>query len=223
MKKLLVFASGDEEGGGSGARKLAENAKAGVLQAEIVGFVSNHPAGGVFKHAQEMGIPFFYFPGPYTAENYQSYLVKTGAEFVACSGWIKYCRGLPSDRTVNIHPAPLYRFGGQGMYGLHVHEVVLEAFRRGEITCTEVCMHFVIEDPSDKEKGFDKGPVFFRVEVEIQGDDIPKSLQARVNKVEHAYQSIITNKVVTGQIRWDGKNPLSLVGAEEYRLSAVGI
>jgi len=222
MKNLLVFASGDKEGGGSGFQKLAEAAKGRFLRANIVGVVSNHADGGVHKHAQEFGIPFFYFPGPYTAENYQRYVAETKADFIALSGWVMYGRGLPPDRTINIHPGPLPRFGGLGMYGHHVHEAVLAAFKRGEITHTEMCMHFVIESKDgDKEKGYDKGPVFFRCGVELLPDDTAKTIAVRVNKAEHEFQWHFTNKVVLGEINWDGKDPASLKGGISWRRSPV--
>ena len=208
-----MLASGDAEGGGSGARELAESARTGILQAEIVGFVSNHEYGGVRKHADQLKLPFFHFPGPYTAENYQRYRAETGADFIAASGWVKYIRGLPPDRTFNIHPAPLPKFGGHNWYGRRVHQEVLEAFKRGEMHHTEVCMHFVIEDKTgDKEKGYDKGPVFFRALVDILEDDTVESLFRRVNAIEHHCQSAVTSFVVNDLIRWDGKDPDSLVG-----------
>lgn len=216
MKNLLVFASGDKDGGGSGFKKLVEAMKAGILQANIVGVVSNYATGGVYKKALELGIPFFHFSAPWTQVEYQRYVKATGADFVALSGWLKLVKGLPPDRTINIHPGPLPNFGGPGMYGHHVHEAVLAAYKRGEITHSEVCMHFV----TDK---YDRGPVFFRRQVELFSDDTAESIAARVNKVEHQFQAIFTNKVITGEIRWDGEHPSSLVGAEEQRLVSVGI
>ena len=209
MKKLLVFASGNKDSGGSGFQKLVENSKSGILKAEIVGVVSNHASGGVFNRAKELGIPFYYFAGPFTAENYQSFITKTKADFVALSGWLKLVTGLPSDRTINIHPGPLPKFGGSGMYGHHVHEAVLAAFQRGEIEYSEVCMHFV----TDK---YDEGPVFFRCLVSIFKNDTAETLAKRMNEAEHECQSQITSLVVTGKIHWDGKDPKSLVGARTF-------
>ncbi|MFA6341185.1 MAG: formyltransferase family protein [Candidatus Paceibacterota bacterium] len=209
MKKLLIFASGDKVGGGSGFQKLVESVRDGSLNADIVGVVSNNAEGGVWKRAQELGIPFFHFPGPYTAENYQSYVAKTRADFIALSGWLKLVTGLPPERTMNIHPGPLPRFGGKGMYGHHVHEAVMEAFRRGEVFYSEVCMHFVTKE-------FDKGPVFFRCLVDISSDETPETLAKRVNEAEHKYQSYFTSLVVNGKIYWDGKDPGTLVGDMEW-------
>jgi len=209
MKNLLVFASGDSGGGGSGFKKLVEATRSGVLQANIVGVVSNHATGGVYKKALELEIPFFHFSAPWTQLEYQRYVKAMGADFIALSGWLKLVKGLPPDRTINIHPGPLPNFGGPGMYGHHVHEAVLVAFKRGEITHSEVCMHFV----TDK---YDRGPVFFRCKVELLQNDTAEGIAARVNKVEHEFQSYFTNQVVTGQIHWDGNDPDSLVGGVEW-------
>jgi len=197
--KLLVFASGTAEGGGSGFQKLAENARAGALRAEIVGVVSNHEYGGVRQKADALDIPFIYFPSPWTAEGYQKIVRESGAEWIALSGWIKMVAGLDPRRTFNIHPGPLPEFGGPGLYGHKVHEAVLEAYRAGKIKNSAVSMHFV----TDK---YDKGPVFFEYPVPIEPDDTPDTLAARVNQAEHEWQSRITDLVVNGEISWDGKD-----------------
>ena len=58
---------------------------------------------------------------------------------------------------------------------------------------------------------YDRGPVFFEYRVPLtkgmSADDIAKA----VNKAEHEWQPKITNLVVHGEIRWDGKDPESLV------------
>ncbi len=197
--KLLVFASGTKDGGGSGFQKLVENSKTGLLAAEIVGVVSNYEQGGVWQIARHLGVPFFSLSLPPTAEKYQEVVSKTKAEWVALSGWLKLVKGLDPTKTINIHPGPLPDFGGEGMYGHRVHEAALIAFRQGKIPHSAVSMHFVTS-------GFDQGPVFFSYPVAILRDDTPKTLEARVNKYEHGWQSFVTKLVITGQISWQGES-----------------
>ncbi|MGQ9645328.1 MAG: phosphoribosylglycinamide formyltransferase [Thermodesulfobacteriota bacterium] len=194
--RVLVFASGDEKGGGSGFQELVEFSRTTppVLDAEIVGVISNHPHGGVRQRADALRIPFEYWPGPFNARGYQSFFEKYEADFVMCSGWLKFVRGLDPSKTVNIHPGPLPRFGGPGMYGHHVHEAVMAAYRRGEITQSAVTMHFV------DETAYDHGPVLFQMPVLIRTDDDAETLAKRVNEKERAWQSYILNLVVHGQI-----------------------
>lgn len=212
MPKIIVFASGSKEGGGSGFQELAENSRTGVLQAEIVAVVSNYAEGGVQKKAQKLGIPFEYLPNPRSAEQYRAIVKKYQAEWVALSGWLKLTKGLDPQKTINIHPGPLPKFGGDGMYGHYVHEAVIEAYKKGEIKESAVSMHFVTEK-------YDEGPIFFSYPVKVREDDTAESLGERVNKIEHSWQSFITNLVVHEQIKWDGKNPRSLAVPDWYRFN----
>lgn len=192
--KLLVFASGDAESGGSGFQELVENARSGILRADLIGVVSNHERGGVRKRADALGVSFRHMPKPFTAEAYREIAELFGADFFSLSGWLKPVRGLPPEKTINIHPGPLPEFGGEGMYGHHVHEAVMKAFHAGQITCSCVTMHFVTEQ-------YDAGPRIFRYPVWIRKKDTPDNLFTRVNKIEHGWQSFVTDLVVNGIIR----------------------
>lgn len=207
--KVLVFASGSAEGGGSGFENLVLASRGGPLEADIIAVVSNHANGGVWARADKLGVPFLHFAKPWTDEAYQRFASESGADFFALSGWLKLVTGLDpatrfNSRTVfNIHPGPLPDFGGPGLYGHHVHEAVIAAHGRGEITHSAVFMHFVTGE-------YDRGPVFFRCNVKINDDDTPDSIGTRVNQQEHIHQPKITGMVVNGLIKWDGVNPDSL-------------
>jgi phosphoribosylglycinamide formyltransferase-1 len=190
--RVLVFASGDGKGGGSGFQELVEFSRTDppVLNAQIVGVISNHQSGGVHKKADALHIPFEYWPGPFDAKGYRAFVEKYRADFVMCSGWLKFVRGLDPAKTVNIHPGALPRFGGPGMYGHYVHEAVIDAFRRGEIIQSAVTMHFV------DETAYDHGPIIFQMPVLIRPDDDAETLAKRVNEKERAWQSYILNLVV---------------------------
>jgi len=207
--KSIVFASGEKNGGGSGFEELVKNSKTGILKSNIIAVVSNHENGGVRKKAEKWNIPFEYFFGPWTAESYQKIVEKYKTEWVLLSGWLKLVKGTDPKKTINIHPGPLPQFGGDGMYGHHVHEAVIDAFKQNKITCSAVTMHFVT-------KKYDEGPIFFRYPVLIEKDDTPETLAKRVNKIEHSWQSFITNLVVHQQIHWDSKNPKSLTVPNWY-------
>ena len=199
-KKILVFASGDAEGGGSGFQEMVEFSRTTppVLDAEIVGVVSNHATGGVFKKASKLGITFEHWAGPFTAEGYRYYMENFHADYVMCSGWLKFVRGLPIERTINIHPGPLPDFGGPGFFGHHVHEAVHKAFENGEIKQSAVTMHFV-----DDRVGYDRGPIICQLPVLIRPEDTPDTIGSRVNEKERLIQSIILNFVVNGKIYLD--------------------
>ena len=208
--KLIIFASGMKEGGGSGFENLVKSAKEGILNADIAAVVSNRARGGVYEKANRLGVKFIYFPGPYIAENYQKIFKDSGADYAALSGWLKLVKGLDPAKTINIHPGPLPKFGGDGMYGHYVHEAVMRTYKKGEVACSAVTMHFVTEK-------YDEGPVFFRYPIDILPDDTPETLGKRVNEAEHYHQPRITNLVVNGQISWDGKDPKTLKVPLDYK------
>lgn len=224
-KKIIVFASGTKDGGGSGFENLVNASRDGRLSCEISAVVSNHENGGVRQRADRLGVKFIHFPArnalaseaggpaPWTVERYRE--IVGDADLVCLSGWLKLVTGLDPRKTINIHPGPLPRFGGAGMYGHHVHEAVIEAYKMAnfrkdspceKITHSAVSMHFVTEK-------FDEGPLFFSQPVEILPDDTADTLAARVLEAEHKWQPLITEKVLRGEISWDGKNPESLRGA----------
>ena len=79
-----------------------------------------------------------------------------------------------SGRILNIHPALLPEFGGEGMYGARVHEAVI-ASRAKE---SGVSIHIVNDE-------YDRGPIVAQWRVPVEPGDTPESLAARVLSVEH--------------------------------------
>ncbi len=98
-------------------------------------------------------------------------------DIIALAGYLKK---LPdafvdrfNNRIVNVHPALLPSFGGSAMYGMRVHEAVLE---RG-CKVSGATVHFVTMD-------YDAGPIILQKCCPVQEDDSPESLQRRVRKIE---------------------------------------
>ena len=219
--KLLIFASGTKDGGGSGFENLvAQSRENPELEYEVAAVVSNWSEGGVRERADRLGVPFIHLgKDNRTPEEYERVVKESGADYVALSGWLKLVPmkatpddsepGLDPARTFNIHPGPLPQFGGAGMYGIHVHEAIVDAFKKGEAEKSAVTMHFVT-------KQYDEGPVFFRYPVPVEEGDTAETLQSRVNKAEHEWQPKITSLVCSGEISWDGKTAGSLVVPDGY-------
>lgn len=79
-----------------------------------------------------------------------------------------------SGRILNIHPALLPDFGGEGMYGARVHEAVIASGARE----SGVTVHLV-----DNE--YDRGPIIAQWRIPVEPSDTPETLAARVLAVEH--------------------------------------
>lgn len=96
---------------------------------------------------------------------------EASCEYVCMGGFLAFLP-IPESmmgRVINIHPALLPKFGGQGMYGHHVHEAVLAA-GESESGCT---VHFV-----DNE--YDHGPLILQRRCPVLPDDDADRLADRV-------------------------------------------
>lgn len=116
-----------------------------------------------------------------------------GVELVVMGGFL--CRwALPSrweGRTLNIHPALLPNFGGQGYHGRHVHEAVLAA-GVAESGCT---VHLV-----DRE--YDHGPIVAQQRVPVQPDDTPATLADRVGVAERELYPAVLQQIADRGLSW---------------------
>lgn len=215
--KLLVLGPSGKEGG-SGFEMLVHSSRTPMLNADIEVF-SKNPDGAVYQRAKRLGIPFHSDPGPLNASFYQGLVADLKADHVHCSGWLNYVVGLLPERVSNIHPAILPVT--KGTHGKGAHAKALEAYHAGLIKWSAVHMHFVIGDEEDLASGekdlYDKGPIFFTKYVPIFGDDDADSLQARANKIEHAWQSSVLELVLNGRIFYsNGK-----VQTQDYKMKTI--
>jgi phosphoribosylglycinamide formyltransferase-1 len=117
-----------------------------------------------------------------------------GIDLICLAGYMKL---IPSElirqyRIINIHPALLPKYGGKGMYGIHVHEAVLEA---GE-DATGVTIHQVNEK-------YDQGKILNSCQVAVSPDDNPESLQKKVLEFEHKLYPETIAKIAKGEITLD--------------------
>src|SRR5436309_871310 len=121
-------------GTGRSLQNLLDLSADGRLPARVMLVVSNRPDAYGLKRARHAGVPTevverkaFHDRDDFSAAVFGRCL-QAGAELVCMAGFMQLLR-IPDDfagRVMNIHPALLPAFGGQGMYGRHVHEAVLE-------------------------------------------------------------------------------------------------
>lgn len=119
---------------------------------------------------------------PYNTENYSDELIRTlkqhNVDIVCLAGYDrkiqpKVIEAFP-ERILNVHPSLLPKFGGQGMFGLKVHEAVLEA----KETMTGCTIHIV-----DAE--YDHGPIVIQNSIPVLEHDTVDTLDTRVVMTEH--------------------------------------
>lgn len=175
--RVAVLASGR---GSNLEAILAYSESLGELSAfDVVLVASNRIDARALETARARGIQDAHIANPADGAALVEMLDRNSIDLVALAGYLKLMPAevtrLYRDRIINVHPAPLPRFGGAGMYGLKVHDAVLGAGLKE----TEVTVHFVDDE-------YDKGDVIARWPVPIHEGDTAELLGERVLKVEHA-------------------------------------
>lgn len=173
--RIAVLASGT----GSNLQAILDHfASMGEARSgDVVLAASNRADAGALARARNAGVATASFDGN-DADAIIDVLERYAADIVALAGYVRLIpEGVVehfSGRILNVHPGPLPRFGGRGMYGARVHDAVLAS---GE-TQTAVTVHLV-------DAAFDHGEVLARWPVPVHTTDTADSLAARVLAAEH--------------------------------------
>lgn len=146
----------------------------------IAGVISSNPSCKGLQIAQDLGLPILNcsFQAKDLVETKAallSWLESHAIQWVALGGFLKIFPSLQgfTQRVVNIHPALLPAYGGQGMYGMHVHRAVHSS---GE-AFSGATVHFVNER-------YDEGAIISQIRVKIAGLVDPEAIASRVFAAE---------------------------------------
>ncbi len=178
--KIAVFASGE----GTNLQALLDACGDGRVRGSVTLVVSNKEDAGAVRRAQRLGIETMVCPqnNHPTPDEYNAFLAqeckRRDIELICLAGFmLKIKRPLIqayNGRILNVHPALLPAFGGQGMYGKKVHEAVLAA----GVKVSGATIHVVDEE-------YDHGPIVLQATVPVLATDTAGTLAARVLAQEH--------------------------------------
>jgi phosphoribosylglycinamide formyltransferase 1 len=179
-KNIAIFASGT----GTNAAKIIDYFK-GTDLAAVRLIVCNRKGAGVLKVAEAAGIPSLLIEKKaFESNGYLDELRESKIDFIVLAGFLWKVPSVLIDayprRIINIHPALLPKYGGQGMYGQYVHESVINA---GEME-TGITIHYVDEH-------YDNGDIIFQTACPILDYDTPATLANRIHEMEHLHYPMI--------------------------------
>ncbi len=193
MTNLALFVSG----GGSNFRAIHDSSLAGRIAGRVALVVTDKPECPGARYAREQGIEVFVYPAHDTQPtDLLQALEDRECQLVLLAGYLKM---VPPEvvrayqrRMLNIHPALLPAFGGQGYYGRRVHQAVLQS----GAAQSGVTVHFVDEQ-------YDHGPIVAQATVPVLPGDTPESLAARVLVQEHLLYPRVVAALCRGELSWD--------------------
>jgi phosphoribosylglycinamide formyltransferase-1 len=194
--RIAVFASG----GGSNLQALIDRIRSGDLPVEIAFVLSNNSGAGALAKARAYGAPVYHVSartegGDDAAADRMAELLRGHkADLLVLAGYMKpvpaAVLALMKNRIVNIHPALLPAFGGQGYYGHKVHEGVAA---RG-CQFTGLTIHMV-------DDRYDEGQILLQRIVPVTPGWTAEEIGAAVLREEHACYWRVIRAFALGQIK----------------------
>lgn len=176
MKKIVVFASGS----GTNAENIIQYfAKKEI--ANVVAVFTNNPNAGVIQRAKnyEVAVQIFSKEDLNDGEVLQKINIIIPDWIVLAGFLLKFPENIIKaypNKVVNIHPALLPKYGGKGMYGMHIHKAIVENKEKE----TGITIHYVNEN-------YDEGAIVFQQKVLVTEEDTAEDVASKIHVLEQKY------------------------------------
>lgn len=186
MKRIVIFASGS----GSNAENLIKffqnNDHASVIQV-----LTNNPHAKVLDRCKRLGVSAFSFnKTAFTeTEDVLNLLKVNNPDLIILAGFLwKFPENILHhfpNKVINVHPALLPKFGGKGMYGIHVHQAVIE----NNEAESGITIHYVNEN-------YDEGATIFQAKCEVLKTDTAEDVAAKIHSLEMEHFPKVVEKLL---------------------------
>lgn len=185
--RLAIFASGD----GSNAENIIKYFK-NHSSIEVHSLLCNNKNAGVLERIKAYNVnpKIFTKEDLYENDEIKSYLEWFKIDFVILAGFLwmipeslinQFPHGI-----INLHPALLPAYGGKGMYGMKVHEAVINNHESE----SGITIHLV-------NKRYDEGEILFQAKTSISDSDQPETLAVKIHELEHTHFPRIIEDYIT--------------------------
>ena len=186
MKKIILFASGS----GSNAEKIIRRCQENKTM-EVTRVYTNNPNAKVIDRANSLRVPVEVFNRVSLHDGTISEKLKQDTpDLIVLAGFLwKFPEAIVKlfpNKIINIHPALLPKYGGKGMYGMNVHQAVLD----NKETETGITIHYVNEH-------YDEGGIIFQKSVTIEDCATADAIAEKIHTLEHQYFSEVIEKLLT--------------------------
>jgi folate-dependent phosphoribosylglycinamide formyltransferase PurN len=181
-------------GGGRTLKNLMAQEKNRAYR--IAGVISSREDCPGIEIAHDLGLPVFVgtfgkSAAPTLVQDLHQWLRDEEIDWIALGGFLKPFPSIPGyeNRVINIHPALLPKYGGKGMYGMHVHRAVHE----NKETVTGASIHFVNEH-------YDEGSIIAQIRVPITGLADPEAIASKVFSSECRLYPEVLDRLCRGSL-----------------------
>jgi phosphoribosylglycinamide formyltransferase-1 len=182
--KVAIFASGS----GTNAEKIIEHLQSNKEVSFVI--LSNKKEAGIFQRAERLKVPCFYYPkSAFDNGEVLQFLKNERVNLIVLAGFLLL---IPQNllenylnKIINIHPALLPKFGGKGMYGMNVHQAVIQAKEKE----TGITIHYC-------NAHYDEGEIILQASCPVSPTDTPEDVAHHVQALEHQHFPKVVEKLV---------------------------
>ena len=185
MKRIVIFASGS----GTNAENIIKYFQKSTV-ITVVQVLSNKKDAKVLERSKKLNVKNLYFNRyDFFESDAILELLKKEADIIVLAGFLwrvpqKIIDAFPN-KIINIHPALLPKYGGKGMYGMHVHNAVI-ANKEKE---TGITIHYVNEN-------YDEGAIIFQKKVLVEKNDTAEDVAMKIHELEMKYFPKVIEDVI---------------------------
>jgi phosphoribosylglycinamide formyltransferase-1 len=189
MKKIVIFASGS----GTNAENVTKYF-ATRNTGNVVAVFTNNANAKVIERAKKLDVPTVVFSKDdlKSGKTLQEVNLFQPDLIVLAGFLLKFPENIIDaypNQIVNIHPALLPKYGGKGMYGMHIHKAVVGNNEKE----TGITIHYVNEN-------YDEGNIIFQQSVILSETDTPDDVAAKIHTLEQKHFPEEIEKLLTSNL-----------------------
>lgn len=185
-KRIAIFASGT----GTNAENIIRFFN-NHPHAEVQLVLSNSVKAEVLQKASALGVKTVVFDrnALYESDRIAKLLQENSIDFIVLAGFLwlfpeSILKDFPN-KVINIHPALLPKYGGKGMYGIHIHRAVIEKKEHE----TGITIHYV--NPV-----YDEGEIIFQAKTKVTPTDSAEDVARKIALLEQEHFPSIIEKII---------------------------
>ena len=185
---ILIFASGN----GSNAENIITYFRKKAIDINWM-IITNNTNAGVIQRSIKMGVPFLVFNKKDFYENmFLKKISLINPKLIILAGFLlKIPENLIKkfeDKIINIHPSLLPKYGGKGMYGMHVHKEVI----KNKEEQSGISIHYVNNQ-------YDDGKIIFQKSTKITYPLTAEELAKKIHELEMKYFPEVVEKLIDSE------------------------
>lgn len=186
MKRIVIFASGS----GSNAENLIKFFQ-NSDNASAIQVLTNNPHAKVLDRCKRLNVSALSFNriAFSKSEDVLNILRSSQPDLIVLAGFLwkfpEFILKEFENKVINIHPALLPKYGGKGMYGMHVHNAVVE----NKESETGITIHYVNEN-------YDEGAIIFQAKCEVKTSDTAEDVAAKIHELEMEHFPKVVDKLL---------------------------